>query len=110
MEVIVSFLAQGAFNKIYDIQSGKLALIFRVSLPVDPQYKTLSEGATIDWIWLYTSLLVPEVIAHHASRESLLGFEWIHMKKISGKSLADTWKYMEYSTRSALSDLFRLLV
>ena len=35
-EVSVSFLAQGAFNKIYDIQAGNKDLIMRVSLPVDP--------------------------------------------------------------------------
>ena len=98
-EVSVSFLAQGAFNKIYDIQAGNQDLTMRVSLPVDPQYKTLSEVATMDWMHHHTSLPVPEIMAHHASRENAIGFEWILMKKIPGKPLADAWKSIQYPAK-----------
>lgn len=101
-EVCVSFLAQGAFNKIYDIQAGNQDLIMRVSLPVDPQYKTLSEVATMDWMRHHTSLPVPEIIAHQASRESAIGFEWILMKKIPGNPLADAWKSIQYPAKEQL--------
>jgi hypothetical protein len=99
-EVSVSFLAQGAFNKIYDIQAGNQDLIMRVSLPVDPQYKTLSEVATMDWMRHHTSLPVSEIMAHHASRENAIGFEWIFMKKIPGNPLADAWKSIQYQRKS----------
>ena len=101
-EVSVSFLAQGAFNKIYDIQAGNQDLVMRVSLPVDPQYKTLSEVATMDWMRHHTSLPVPEIIAHQASQENAIGFEWILMKKIPGNPLADAWKSIEYPAKEQL--------
>jgi hypothetical protein len=45
--VQVAFFAQGAFNKVYQVTiQGESPLILRVSLPVDPRYKTLSEIAT----------------------------------------------------------------
>jgi aminoglycoside phosphotransferase len=101
-EVRVSFLAQGAFNKIYDIQAGNQDLIMRVSLPVDPQYKTLSEVATMDWMRHHTSLPVPEIIAYYESRKNAIGFEWILMKKIPGKPLADAWKSIQYPAKEQL--------
>ncbi|PGH23942.1 hypothetical protein AJ80_02004 [Polytolypa hystricis UAMH7299] len=98
-EIIVSFLAQRAFNKIYDIRTGNQALIMRVTSPVDPQYKTLSEVATVDWMRRYTSLPVPGIIAHQVSRGNAIGFEWILMKKIPGKSMADAWETIQYSVK-----------
>src|SRR2546423_1303702 len=71
-QVSVSFLAQGAFNKIYDIQAGNQDLIMRVSLPVDPRYKTLSEVATMEWMRHHTSLPMPDITAHQASRENAI--------------------------------------
>ncbi|KFY40006.1 hypothetical protein V495_05645 [Pseudogymnoascus sp. VKM F-4514 (FW-929)] len=47
----LSFLAQGAFNKIYTVSSpGAEDLILRLTLPVDPGFKTLSEVATMEWM------------------------------------------------------------
>ena len=74
----------------------------RVSLPVDPQYKTLSEVATMDWIHHQKSLPVPEITAHQASRENAIGFEWILMKKLPGTPLADAWKSIQYPAKEQL--------
>lgn len=52
----------------------------RVSLPVDPHYKTSSGVATLDLIYKRTTIPVPKVIAHEASNENELGFEWILME------------------------------
>lgn len=46
----VTFLAQGVFNKVYSVKMDKEVHIMRVTLPVDPYYKTRSEVATINWI------------------------------------------------------------
>jgi hypothetical protein len=100
--VSVSFHAQGALNKIYNIQAGSKGLIMRVPLPVDPQYKTLSEVATVDWIRNKTRLPVPEIIAHQASRENAIGFEWILLTKVPGKPLADAWRSMQYRAKEQL--------
>ncbi|KLU87237.1 hypothetical protein MAPG_06238 [Magnaporthiopsis poae ATCC 64411] len=99
---VVSFFTQGAFNKIYDIAADSQALILRVSLPVDPGHKTLSEVATIGWTRRHTSLPVPELIAHSATRANPIGFEWILMEKLPGKPLASAWAEMEYSAKERL--------
>lgn len=100
--VDVTFLAQGAFNKVYTAAIGDEDLIMRVTLPVDPQHKTLSEVATLDWIRRTTSIPVPQVIAHQPSRENSIGLEWILMTKVPGKNLADRWRSLSFDTKSNL--------
>jgi hypothetical protein len=34
----VAFLAQGAFNKVYNVRIDGKVLIMRISLPVDPKF------------------------------------------------------------------------
>ena len=100
------FLAQGAFNKVYDIRitadDVPLPLVMRVSLPVDPHRKTLSEVATLEWVSRNTSLPVPQVVAHEHRRENPVGFEWILMTKIPGKVLADSWRTLPLDAKSSL--------
>jgi len=69
--ISISFLAQGAFNKLYDIMTPNNleSLILRVTLPVDPRYKTLSEVATMNWVRENTNVRVPRVIAYEASSQ-----------------------------------------
>ncbi|KAN0086641.1 hypothetical protein V8E54_000329 [Elaphomyces granulatus] len=103
-EVAVSFLAncKGLLNKIYNVQVGSQTFTMRVSLPFDPQYKTLSEVATVDWMRRFTSLPVPKIISYSANRDNLLGFEWILMEKMPGKPLTDAWKSMQFSAKVQL--------
>ena len=63
----------------------------RVSLPVDPYFKTASEVATLQFIQKNTSIPVPRVIAFDASVDNELGFEWILMTKIPGVCLQSLW-------------------
>ncbi len=102
--VDISFLAQGAFNKLYVITIPKNAeALLRVSLPVDPRYKTLSEVATLGWMHLNTNIPVPRVIAYEASRGNPVGFEWILMSKLPGKPLADVWRSLPYLSKERLT-------
>ncbi len=93
----VSFFAQGAWNKLYTISTADLdndfeqELIFRVSLPVHPYYKTESEVATCDYVRLHTSIPAPRIFAWDSSSENELGFEWMLMEKLPGTSLAKVW-------------------
>lgn len=62
----VTFITQGAFNKLYNVRIDDEVLIMRISLPVDPYYKTMSEVATVDWIRCTTSLRFPALsITNH---------------------------------------------
>lgn len=100
--VQVSFLAQGALNKLYDIRTDNDTLVMRVSLPVDPQWKTISEVATMEWMRLNTALPVPKIFAHQASQENAIGFEWILMAKVPGKTLADAWRSIPWEAKEQL--------
>ena len=100
--VQVSFLAQGALNKLYTVRTHDETLIMRVSLPVDPYWKTSSEVATIEWIRLNTTLPVPRVLTYQAIRKNAIGFEWILMTKIPGKTLADSWRSIDWKAKKQL--------
>ncbi|CAG8242131.1 unnamed protein product [Penicillium olsonii] len=88
----VTFLTQGAFNKLYDVKIDNETFIIRISLPVDPSHKVASEVATMDWIHRTTSLPIPRVISYQSSADNQIGFEWILMTRMPGKPLADVWK------------------
>ncbi|CAI7643739.1 unnamed protein product [Penicillium bialowiezense] len=90
--VEVAFLAQGAFNKLYDVKIDDESFIMRISLPVDPCHKISSEVATMDWIQRTTSIPVPRVITYQSSRDNAIGFEWILMTKMPGKPLGEVWR------------------
>ncbi|KAF2267784.1 kinase-like protein [Lojkania enalia] len=102
----VSFFCQGAFNKLYHVQCEQNArqssYLMRVSLPVDPKFKTLSEVATLVWIQQHTSLPVPKIVAYDCSHANTLGFEWILMEKMPGRPLADVWRSMTWARKEKL--------
>jgi aminoglycoside phosphotransferase len=100
--VQVSFLTQGALSKLYNVQTDSDTLVMRVSLPVDPYWKTISEVATMQWIRLNTALPVPKILAYQDSRENAIGFEWILMTKIPGKTLADAWISIPWKAKEQL--------
>lgn len=98
----VEFLAQGAFNKLYVVKHADEEVVARVTLPVDPEWKTLSEVATLRWVRENTSLPVPSVLSYSANRTNPIRFEWIIMNKIAGKPLADVWKDVPFSAKEQL--------
>jgi len=102
----VTFLAEGAFNKLYAISTSdgsavecQLPHLFRVTLPVEPFYKTAGEVATLSYIREHTSVPVPQVIAHNPTADNELGFEWILMERIPGVSMKSLWREMDMETK-----------
>lgn len=61
----VEFLAKGTFNKMY-VHRESDGYIVRVSLPVQPRLKTLSEHAVINYVLQHTTIPVPQIIASDA--------------------------------------------
>ena len=98
----VTFLAQGAFNKLYDVKIDNELFVMRVSLPVEPYYKTMSEVSTMDWISRITDTPVPRVITYQSSRENPIGFEWIIMTKMPGRPLRELWRSLSLSAKTNL--------
>ncbi|KAK8065934.1 hypothetical protein PG997_012681 [Apiospora hydei] len=99
---VVSFLAAGAFNRVYTVDSAKGKYVMRVSLPVDPIFKTRGEVSTLRFIRENTTIPVPEVIAFDDTRSSKIGFEWILMEFISGQSLRYRWRKLTMDQKTTL--------
>ncbi|OCL02706.1 kinase-like protein [Glonium stellatum] len=95
----IEFFGQGALNKVYTVQCDKGNFMMRVSLPVDPRFKTLSEVATVEFVRSNTDMPVPKVFGFQASSNNELGFEWILMERIPGKPLRDQWDSMSWMAK-----------
>ncbi|KAJ5710112.1 hypothetical protein N7493_009704 [Penicillium malachiteum] len=101
-KIHVHFLAQGALNKLYEVKIGDEVFVMRISLPVDPHYKTISEVTTLDWISRTTNIPVPRVLTSQSNRENPIGFEWIFMTKMPGKLLRELWHSLSFTAKSSL--------
>ena len=114
-QVAVTFLAEGALNKLYTIAisdrggSGSdpdpLRYVFRASFPAEPFYKTASEVATYSYLREHTTIPVPRIIAHSSSAENELGCEWILMEEVPGVPLESVWKDIDLETKKIPSKL-----
>ena len=98
----VDFFAQGGFNKVYSVECGGKCYMMRVSLPVDPFHKTLSEVTTIRYLQEKTSIPVPKIITFDASRDNAIGFEWILMERVTGKSVDKIWHTFSWEAKVEL--------
>lgn len=98
----VGFHAQGAFNKLYKVETQNGCFLMRVSLPVDPSHKTKSEVATIEFIREHTDIPLPRILAFDSTHENILGFEWILMEMMPGKQLRSKWRTLPFSTKRQL--------
>ncbi|KAF8063573.1 kinase-like domain-containing protein [Lyophyllum atratum] len=109
VSITATFLAQGAFNKLYTItvdygsSNNKKDYVFRVTLPVEPFYKTASEVATLSYIKNHTSIPVPSVIAHSTTADNELGFEWILLEKVTGVDLRDVWPALPLPAKETMT-------
>jgi aminoglycoside phosphotransferase (APT) family kinase protein len=96
----VTFHAEGCFNKVYLVDTPQGKSIMRVSLPVDPGHKTRGEVTTLRWIRRMTQIPVPKVIAFDDTRDNEIGFEWILMDLLPGKSAYKMWRKMSMPAKT----------
>jgi aminoglycoside phosphotransferase (APT) family kinase protein len=101
-----TFYAQGAFNKLYKIETEAGCSLMRVTLPVDPSNKTNSEVATIIFVHQNTEIPVPQIFAFDDSRENELGFEWILMEMLPGGTLRTRWRKLSEDAKRDLVKQF----
>ena len=93
----VEILAADACNKVYVMTSECLAagtkkqLIFRVAFPIDPFYKVECEVAITEYVRLSTSIKVVVIYAFDSSSNNAIGFEWMLMENMEGRSLHRAW-------------------
>ncbi|KAL4942001.1 phosphotransferase enzyme family-domain-containing protein [Aspergillus oleicola] len=103
--VTAAFHAEGAFNKLYTITAPDLPhrYLMRVSLPVEPFFKTESEVATMAFLRKHTAVPVANVIAYCSTAANPLHFEWILLEYIEGTPLLDLWDDMSFEAKSELN-------
>ncbi|KAL1835867.1 hypothetical protein VTJ49DRAFT_5960 [Mycothermus thermophilus] len=101
----IKYFAKGTFNRLYSLMNpdwdGK-AYIFRVSIPVEPFFKTESEIATMEYVRRHTSMPIPRVVAFSSSDDNELGHEWIIMEMMPGEPLRTLWPTMPEEARVAV--------
>ena len=104
-DIEVEFFAEGALNKLYNVWSPHIPqrYLMRVTLPVEPFFKTESEIATLAYIRTYTSIPVSNVIAYDSNSDNPLGFELMLLEKIDGVPLAEAWERMGFSSKLSLT-------
>ena len=110
----ISPFTQGDFNKLYNVRvkedgqtkdARQMQHLLRVSLSINPKFKTLSEVTTLTWIRQHTSVPVPKILAYDCSGSShndKAGFEWMLMEKIPGKPLDEIWTSMTWAHKEEL--------
>jgi hypothetical protein len=98
----VEFHAQGAFNKLYKVETAAGSTLMRVTLPGDPFNKTNSEVATIKFVHENTDIPVPKIVAFDDSSENELGFEWILMEMLPGAPLRKKWRKLPTDAKQDL--------
>ena len=108
----VSFFTEGGFNKLYNISypDHHTSYLFRVTLPIEPYYKTESEVATIAYLRANTSIPVPQVFAWDSDGSNELHFEWILMAKIDGVPLFDVWRKVPWEKKLELTGTIAAMV
>lgn len=99
----VEHFSSGALSRVYLIKNGEDEFILRVSLPVDPSYKTLSEVSTLDFLLHHTSIRVPLIYAFDNSNENELGFEWIMMQRMPGATLSNKWANLSLGAKEKIT-------
>lgn len=97
----IKYFSAGTFNRLYSISSPDwtTTYIFRISIPVEPFFKTESEVATMEYVRQHTSIPVPRVIAFCSSNANELGYEWILMEMMQGVPLRTVWNKMAEAAR-----------
>lgn len=103
-QTTVNFQFEGAFNKLFAIECPRGSFFMRVTLPVDPHFKTLSEVATVQLLESKTSVPVPQIIASDYSGKNELKFEWILMKCDPGLPLAEVWASLDWEAKISCVD------
>jgi hypothetical protein len=100
----IQYFAKGTFNRLYSLTNPNWdkAYIFRVSIPVEPFFKTESEIATMEYVRRHTSMPIPRVIAFSSSDDNELGYEWILMEMMPGEPLRKLWPTMPDAARVEL--------
>jgi aminoglycoside phosphotransferase (APT) family kinase protein len=85
-------LAEGGFNRVFELTIDGLQIIARLPYPSTyPKHLSVaSEVATMNLVRSY-GVPVPKVLAYSATSNNAVGAEYIIMEKVNGRDLGDIW-------------------
>jgi len=85
-------LAEGGFNRIFELTIDGLQVIARLPYPstYPKHFSVASEVATMDLVRSY-GVPVPKVLDYSATSNNAVGTEYIIMEKVNGRDLGDIW-------------------
>ncbi|KIL94005.1 hypothetical protein FAVG1_02567 [Fusarium avenaceum] len=100
-DIHVEFFSAGAYNKLYQVTIDvHETYLLRVSLPVDPVYKTSSEIATLKFVAGISEIPIPLPVMACTHRDTPTGLEWIMMTKLDGVTLHNVWPRLNHLQKS----------
>ena len=85
-------LAEGGFNRVFELTIDGLQVIARLPYPSTylKHFSVASEVATMDLVRSY-GVPVPKVLDYSATSNNAVGAEYIIMEKVNGRDLGDIW-------------------
>ena len=85
-------LAEGGFNRVFELTIDGLQVIARLTYPLTypKHFSVASEVATMDLVRSY-GVPVPKVLDYSATSNNAVGAEYIIMEKVNGRDLGDIW-------------------
>ena len=100
-EYKVTSLHKSAYNAFFTVAWADKSYVLKLTVPVCPERKTLSEVATMRWTKMMTPLPLPDVVQnlYSTSANNPVGCEWILMRKVPGRSLFDCWFELDMSRK-----------
>jgi len=95
-----SKLAEGGFNRAFELTIDGISVIARLPYPSTyPMHLTVaSEVATINLVRSY-GVPAPKILAYSATSDNAVGSEYIIMEKVNGRDLGDIWYELSESER-----------
>ncbi|OCF31047.1 hypothetical protein I316_07318 [Kwoniella heveanensis BCC8398] len=99
----VTYLSEGANNKVYKVETTNDTFVMRVGLPLDMPFKVESEVATCDFL-RELSIPTPNVLAYDPTNDNQLRFPWMLVEMVNGepaKGMAD-WRDIPMIKRKRL--------
>lgn len=85
-------LAEGGFNRVFELTIDGLQVIARLTYPstYPKHFSVASEVATMDLARSY-GVPVPKVLDYSATSNNAVGAEYIIMEKVNGRDLGEIW-------------------
>ena len=85
-------LAEGGFNRVFELTIDGLQVIARLPYPstYPKHFSVASEVATMDLVRSY-GVPVPKVLDYSTTCNNAVGAEYIIMEKVNGRDLGDIW-------------------